>query len=111
MDITQSTQNDILIVHISGSMDALTAPKLTEYLMGQIDGGKNNLIGDLENLEYTSSAGLRALLGAVKAARQIGGDFRLAAIQPKVLKVLELSGFTNIIKNFDDVDTAVTSFS
>jgi len=62
-------------------------------------------------VDYTSSAGLRVLLGAIKETRAQSGDIRLAGIQPDVQKVLNLSGFTNILKVFDDVDAAVASFS
>jgi anti-anti-sigma factor len=62
-------------------------------------------------VDYTSSAGLRVLLGAIKDTRALGGDIRLAGIQPDVQKVLNLSGFTNILKVFDTLDEATASFS
>ena len=43
-------------------------------------------------------------------ARSRGGDVRLAAVRDNVRKVLELSGFTSILKLFPDVDAAVASF-
>jgi len=35
----------------------------------------------------------------------------LTGIQPDVQKVLSLSGFTNILKTFDNLDAAVASYS
>ena len=61
-------------------------------------------------VNYTSSAGLRSLLGTVKSCRQAGGDLRMAAVQPQVHRVLEISGFTSILNLFPDVDHAVASF-
>jgi anti-sigma B factor antagonist len=46
----------------------------------------------------------------VKQARQQGGDFRLAAVHPPVHKVLEMSGFTSILKLYTDVELAVASY-
>ena len=77
----------------------------------QIDAGNFRLIGDLSGVSYTSSARLRALLATVKQARQRGGYFRLAAVMPSVHKVLEMSGFTSILKMYPDVDLAVASFA
>jgi anti-sigma B factor antagonist len=51
------------------------------------------------------------LLAAVKATRAKGGDLYLVGVQPDVLKVLSLSGFTSIIKIFSEIDQAVNSFS
>jgi anti-sigma B factor antagonist len=62
-------------------------------------------------VNYTSSAGLRALLGNVKESRRLGGDLRIAAMQPAVERVLSLSGFTSIIKVYSDTGAAVSSFS
>jgi anti-sigma B factor antagonist len=61
-------------------------------------------------VEYTSSAGLRALLATVKEARIKGGDLRLASVGGSVHRVLELSGFTSILKLYGDVDAAVASY-
>ena len=111
MDIQDSQVNDLVIIKITGNIDAITAPKITEYIKRLIAKDNIKLIADLDNVPYTSSAGLRVLLAAVKETRFKSGDMRLANIQPDVLKVLTLTGFTNILKIFPDVDSAVLSYS
>ena len=54
---------------------------------------------------------LETLLAALKEARQLGGDIRLAAAQAGVEKVLKISGFMSILKFYPSVDEALTSFS
>ncbi len=108
---TSVTQSDrVATVQISGSVDGLTAEELQRVLSSELDAGRRELVADLGAVEYTSSAGLRVLLGTVKRARSLGGDLRLAGARPDVLQVLTLSGFTNILKVFDAVDDAVASF-
>ena len=111
MDISLYQLNDTTVVSISGSVDALTAQEVTSYLSSKIAGGQHHLVLDLGQVDYMSSAGLRAILSALKESRQEGGDLRLAAAQPGVEKILKLSGFTNILKSFPSVDEAVQSFS
>jgi anti-sigma B factor antagonist len=110
MDLKVEQQGNVAVVVVSGAIDALTAADLATAFEEQVQAGKVHLIADLSGVEYTSSAGLRALLATVKLARQGGGDFRLAGIRPNVRKVLELSGFTSILKLYEDVAAAVTSF-
>jgi anti-sigma B factor antagonist len=110
MDIVVEQRTVTTIVRITGSVDGLTADTLLATLQQQIEAGNVRLIGDLSGVSYTSSAGLRALLATVKQARQAGGDFRLAAVMPPVHKVLEMSGFTSILKMYADVDLAIASF-
>jgi anti-anti-sigma factor len=107
----QVTQRDrVTIVAIVGSVDGLTAGALAQSFREQVGGGHVRIVGDWRGVEYTSSAGLRALLETVKETRQRGGDLRLAAVRPDVLRVLELSGFTGILKLFPDIEAAVGSF-
>jgi anti-sigma B factor antagonist len=111
MKITNKNINDVTVVSVEGSIDALTAPEISQYLNELISDGKTNLVADFSGVDYTSSAGLRVLLEAVKATRGKGGDFYLAGTRPDVEKVLNLSGFTSIIKIFSDAKLAVKSFS
>lgn len=111
MDIQIENGEHAAVVAISGSVDGLTADTLLSTLQGYVEAGHTRLVADLEQVEYTSSAGLRALLATVKQTRQRGGDLRLANINPPVLKVLELSGFTAIMKCYDDVATAMDSYA
>src|SRR5215216_8043996 len=104
MDIVVEQRAPTTVVRITGSVDGLTAELLMATLQQQIDAGNTRLIADLSGVSYTSSAGLRALLATVKQARQHGGDFRLAAVHPPVHKVLEMSGFTSILKLYGEVD-------
>ena len=111
MEITHRDENDITIVAITGSVDTLTAPAATEYLNDLISGGSTRLVVDFTDVDYTSSAGLRVLLAAVKQTRSQGGDLYLASIRPDVKKVLTLSGFTSIMKVYEDVAGAVEAYS
>ncbi|MGE5276707.1 MAG: STAS domain-containing protein [Acidobacteriota bacterium] len=110
MEIEVTQREQVTIVAIVGSVDGLTAGALVQSFREQVHGGNVRIVGDWSGVEYTSSAGLRALLETVKETRQRGGDLRLAAVQPDVLRVLELAGFTGILKLFPDIETAVGSF-
>lgn len=74
MDITAEQQGAVTVIQVVGSLDALTAPTLTDCFAGQIQSDRARLIADVVGLEYSSSAGLRVLLAAVKEARQPTAD-------------------------------------
>jgi len=111
MEIQDKQVNGVTVLALKGSIDAMTAPKITKYIQSLVTKGNVKLVADLSGVDYTSSAGLRVLLGAIKDTRAQSGDMRLAGVQPDVLKVLSLSGFTNILKIFDDLDAAVASYA
>lgn len=111
MEISTKTENDVSIVSASGRIDTLTYELLLAALTDRIRAGARSLVVDLGGVDYTSSAGLRAILSAQKEVRGEGGDLRLAAVQPDVLRVFKLSGFTSIFKIYDTVEAAVASFA
>jgi len=110
MEITVERRETVTVVIVTGSVDGSTAPELSAAFREEVGGGRIQLVGDFAAVEYTSSAGLRALLETVKEARRRGGDLRLAAVRPDVFRVLDLSGFTGILKMYADVQAAAESF-
>ena len=110
MEIATSQHGPVTVFSIAGSVDSLSADQLTAGLAAPIALGQTQVVADFSNVTYTSSAGLRSLLSTVKNCRRVGGDFRIAGLQPQVERVLAIAGFTSIIKTFPDVAGAVASF-
>ena len=111
MNIEIHQHNATTVIAVIGSVDGLTAPALLAEFHACVTAGSVRLVADLRGVDYTSSAGLRALLATMKETRVQGGDLRLSNVTPHVLKVLELSGFTSIMKLYDDIDAAVASYA
>lgn len=111
MEISNQDVNGVVVFRPLGSIDAMSATEFSSHIDELVAGGSIRLVADFTGVDYTSSAGLRVLLGAAKATRAQAGDIRLAGVRPDVLKVLTLSGFTSILQLFDDVDSAVASFA
>ena len=110
MQVNVTQHEAITVLTAEGSLDSQSADSLMSVLDAQIQAGNIRLVVDLKAVHYTSSAGLRSLLMALKSARRLGGDLRIGAAQPNVMEVLSLAGFTSIIKTFDNVAAAVASY-
>jgi anti-sigma B factor antagonist len=111
MRIDIQDQGPVTVLKVAGSLDLGTAGSLAQAISGQIRDGKVFLVADLSEVEYTSSAGLGALVAALKETRRQGGDFRLAAPRPNVHRILDLCGLTSILKHYDATEDAVASFA
>jgi anti-anti-sigma factor len=110
MDLTAQQIDQTTIVSIRGSVDALTADDLTSFLETQLRNNQKQLVIDLSRVDFVSSSGLRSILIVLKQSRQEKGDLRLAAAQPGVENVLEMAGFTRILKTYATVEEAAASF-
>ena len=71
MNISKKLNGDRLDVVLEGRLDTLTAPDLEAELKPDLDSIKE-LVIDVKNLEYISSAGLRTLLMAKRALHNKG---------------------------------------
>jgi anti-anti-sigma factor len=78
-----------LVVALSGELDATDAITAAAAVTALAPAGQQ-LIIDLEALEFIDCCAVRALLGVRQAARQAGGDVLLAAPQGPVLRLLTL---------------------
>jgi len=101
----------VAVISIKGELDAKSSPELTQFFNNQFEEGHVNFVTDLQELKYSSSAGIRIFLGSARDSRQKGGDLRIAAVQPQVDKIFKLSKFDRIVKIFQTVDEAVKSYS
>ena len=93
MEIKRNAEETIIT--IAGRLDTTTAPALEKAINEDI-GDAKNLVLDLTNLQYISSAGLRVLLGAQKKMQKIG-SMKVVNVCETVMEVLEMTGFADIL--------------
>jgi anti-sigma B factor antagonist len=112
MDISITEMKRCQLVKVSGRIDSATAPELEKTLMDLIEAGKKNLVVNLSDVDYISSAGMKALLWALMKVRKLipAGDVVISQIKPKLKETFELIGFTHLFRFFDDDLQAVGSF-
>jgi anti-anti-sigma factor len=97
MEITSRIDGDLVHLRVVGSLDASTSPNVEEAVNAAIGGGRRSVIFDLQELNYISSAGLRALLLAAKKAKAAGGGVAVFGLQPAVTEVFTIAGFGKIV--------------
>lgn len=95
MTIKQKKENNKLTIYISGRVDTTTAPDLSEYLKDTLN-GVQELVLDLKEVDYISSAGLRVILFAQKTMNS-QGSMAVANVNNDIMETFELTGFTDIL--------------
>jgi len=111
MGITTKQLRRVDVVTVSGRIDSSTAPELDEVLGSIMEAGRFRICMDLENLEYLSSAGIKALISALKTCKRWNrGDLRLANVPLRILEVFDLAGLTPLFKTYPTLAEAVGSF-
>jgi anti-sigma B factor antagonist len=112
MDVTTQKMKRCELVTVSGRIDSSTAPDLESTLLGLIQAGQKNIVVNLENADYISSAGLKAVLSALMKVRKIipPGNVVISQIKPELRENFDLVGFDRLFTFYDDDLQAVGSF-
>ena len=95
LNITSDLNGSKLEIGLEGRLDTMTAPQLEEEVKNNIEGIKE-LIFDLKNLAYVSSAGLRVLLSAQKIMNK-QGSMTIRNANEEVMEIFEVTGFIDIL--------------
>ncbi len=95
MTINKTNEADKLIISVGGRLDTTTAPELEAELKNSLDDVKE-LVFDIKELEYISSAGLRVLLSAQKVMNK-QGKMTVTGANESVMEIFEVTGFVDIL--------------
>lgn len=95
MTIEIKTTVEATVIEVAGRLDTITAPMLDKTINEDIPGVKN-LILDIKDVAYVSSAGLRVLLSAQKKMQKVG-SMKVRNVCAEVMEVFEMTGFADIL--------------
>lgn len=97
MQIKSNINNKTLMILLEGRLDTVTSPQFEEeinkYSLDEI----NNILLDLKELEYISSAGLRVLLKLYKKMLAQGGEVRLINVNNVIMDIFDMTGMSNFL--------------
>ena len=96
LEIIEEREDGKLFFKLKGHIDKLTSMEFSERLNRDTLEGINYLEIDFEEVEYTSAAGIRVLLGAQKVLYG-KGEMLIKNVRESVLEIFELAGITKII--------------
>lgn len=95
MTINKNQEGTKLEIALEGRLDTMTAPSLEEEVKNSIE-GITELVFDLKDLVYVSSAGLRVLLSAQKTMNK-QGSMTIKNANEEVMEIFEVTGFIDIL--------------
>ena len=110
MEINEETQDSIKIFRLKGRLDSNTSPELEDKLSQAISGGSKKIIVDFENIDYTSSAGLRVVLKASRTLLHEDGRLILCAMHKYIREIFKTTGIDKFVQILDTMDQALSAF-
>ena len=97
IQVTQEMQSGWCVVAVRGRADAEAADELEDVLKTALK-QNSKVATDFSGLDYISSAGLRAVLQAARAAEALEAEFAVCRLSPPVKKVFDMSRMHQILR-------------
>lgn len=95
MKINKIAADKKLTISLEGRLDTNTAPELEAEMKSSVE-GVEELIFDLADLVYISSAGLRVLLSAQKVMNK-QGKMTIKNSNDDIREIFDVTGFVDIL--------------
>lgn len=87
-------------IQLIGNLDGNSSNDVTEQILDILN-ENNNIVIDMEECPYVSSAGLRTLLTIGKSIKMKSGHMSIVNLSESVREIMEITGFSGIFKAFE----------
>ena len=114
MNVSSRRYANADVLRVEGRLDQDTCVGFTTDLMKHVEASAHDggaIVLDLAALEYISSAGLRCFMLASRKAKSQHGRIFVAALQPMVKEIFEISHFNLVFQVFPSVLEALGAVS
>ncbi len=109
LDIRVEEADGYTVCRPAGELDAFTVGQFRQVLAELATTPR--LVIDLAGVPFIDSAGLGALIGGIRRARELGGDVAVSCNRPQLVRLLRTTGFDRIVTVADTVAEAAASLA
>ena len=109
MDITEDRKAGVIILGVTGRLDATTSKSFEERILATIDTGEKKFVIDFSQLDYISSSGLRVLILAAKHLSRVSGKIVLCCLKDQIMQVFEIAGISSILSFYNSREEAINN--
>ncbi len=104
LSLCTSTSGPPCVVALSGTLDAHSQVEAERFFQSLVATGATRVVLDCSQLDFISSAGIRAFILLIKLVRPIGGAVSICAAKPHVRQMLEFTGLQTLLALSDSVE-------
>lgn len=111
MNLKTEKKNDIIIISVKEErLDAHNSGDLKIEMQRLFEEGSKNILVELKDVRFIDSSGLGALVSGFKNAITHQGNLKLAALQPQVKSMFELTRLHRVFEIFPSTAEALDNF-
>jgi anti-sigma B factor antagonist len=82
---------------LTGELELANCARVREAAVSLLAQSTTRIVMDLSGLSFIDSSGVGVVIGTLKRARERQGAFALVCANPTILRVLEITGLTQVL--------------
>ncbi len=111
LEIQQREHEGIIILDLKGRLTVgQEATTFRERMQKLLPAGHNNIILNMEHVDYVDSTGLGALVMCFTSVQKAGGKVKLLNLTRRSIELLVMTKLSTIFEIFGDEQDAINSF-
>lgn len=107
LDIKVKDEDNYTVCQPIGELDAFSVSQFRRVL-SELSTSPRLLI-DMSEVPFIDSAGLGALIGGIRNAREVGGDVAISCNRPTLVRLLRTTGFDRLVTVSETVEQAAAA--
>ncbi len=109
MDVIEQVAGSVTILEPRGRIDSVTAKDFGECLAKLLNGGRHQLVIDLNSITYISSAGFRQLLIAKRATQDKNGKMAVCGVTGEIKRLFDIGAFGELLPIYQTREAGIAS--
>ncbi len=111
MQVRESQDDGVPVLHLEGEIDLHQSPELREVLQGHVKVKRPALAIDLSGVDYIDSSGLVTLVEYLRQAQEYDGRLALSGLSGRVKTVFDLVRLSEFLPIYETLDQARAALS
>ena len=107
LEVSSRREKDACVVSVSGEVDVYTSPSLKSALIAGAEEGCDLMVVDMGGVAFIDSSGLGVLVGALRRAREAGGELRVVCDKESIVKIFRITGLDRVFPLLSKLDQAL----
>lgn len=111
MNLNIKKNHDTIIIYLHGRLESYHVDEVEKEIKRLIDAeASNNLILNLQDIDYVSSSGIGLFVTIMNILKQRGNKFGICALNSPVKRIMEIVEINTLLQIFKDETEAVEFF-
>lgn len=106
----RTTEGSVTVISFDEDEHLRDPEPVRDFMRRIIDEGNHQILVDLANVAYISSAVLGLWITLFRELKEKNGSLKLVNIQPSISHIFNITRLDRIIEMFNDRETAIKSF-